>query len=555
MKKTFALIVSALLVLVLSLGVCAEVTLPAYNGDWKSEHLDGVITPVKHELVFSGRAGAFPEDDNHWYISAAKGSTIPVIDGKCESTEGYTDFENYEDYLYIGLNRDSGTNEIFESWYNEVKNWDLVVKTCWDGTYLYCYFEYSIENYVCNPSSGSNLWQWNCIQFGVANPDAIGNERSETGYGITSKGVCYTASWGGTYSPVDGEDYMGTMKKKGGTTYLTHEFRVNLLEALGVTELKSGNQIRMGWAIMSDNTLSCNRGLCFGLGISFEHYGKEASHFPLLTLVGDVEQSQGVAEKYYTPDAMDKELEYNATSSLFFADITETNDFISNGDTVTATYHGEDEIKYMTLTSSEAKALYYSQKRFPKGLWATGDGASDVCPTYAVIRYRTSTEGSDLGMNFVNVNMRDVTDPETGEVLSVKGFLPENAVYPLAETAIQADGEWHYAIYPLAGSPAWLSIIESIGLEVTGSIDVEGIRFFGWDPSEKYDPNYVAVGDDDDDDDDDETVPSTPVASSEESKPADKPAKKGGCKSTVMAGSFLVISAMLGGYVLTKKRR
>ena len=204
MKKIIAIVISAVMILSMSVSAFAALDIKEYNGDYENEVISGELNPVKHETIQEGKAGA-PEDSQHWYIHSVSGDEIPTIDGVASETEGYEDFENYEDYLYVITNTGAYDSQEFQDWYNEAKNWNLIVKTCWDGVYLYMYMEYTVKDYVCNVTSGSSLWQWNCIQFGLANLDAIGGERSETGYGVSSRTKqAYTASWGGSYNPVDG---------------------------------------------------------------------------------------------------------------------------------------------------------------------------------------------------------------------------------------------------------------------------------------------------------------------------------------------------------------
>ena len=555
MKNRFFVLVSIVLLVLLTAALCLPASaqrliLPAYSSNTRLDR--GILRPAKDGVVYAGNAGG-DGDSIRWFVPGVKGDAIPVIDGVAGDTEGYADFENFDDYLYVAAI--GGGDTQFADWYNQVKKWDLIVKWCWDGEYLYLYFEYTIDNYVCNISSGTNMWQWNCVQVGLADMDAYGFEGSETGYAVSGKGESYATSWAGNYAPVDNVDYKGITTKKGITTTLHHELRINLTEALGLASVSSGDRIRMAWSIMSDNTGSNkNNGLNFCMGIAFD--GKHSEYFGIITLAGDVEKQGSSTKRYYQPDELDIDLEYSTASSIFFADIQETNDFVSKDNLVQATFHGEDTIQYMNLKSLEGTQRYYSERRYPVNLWAS---EAQKTLNYAVIRYRANSDDANLGLNYISLSMTAEID-ENGNVLTPKGYIDSYAVYPTETTQIVRDGQWHYAVYPMMGAAAWEKIIESIALEVTGDIDVEGIRFFGWDPSEKYDLSYDPDGDTEIeyDDDDESPVASTPstVESTEESKPVDdKPVKKKGCKSMTGSGGVLILlmTAFAGCAVRKKK--
>lgn len=587
MKK----ILAAILCVIMLCSVFAT-AISAIDGitDYKSSDYEtgpatqkGWIYPLKHSLVQNGTAGS-SADDTMFLINGVKGDSIPTIDGKVEDGEGYEDFEMYEDYLYIyaaTLPEFSYTKAEFDAWYNEVKNMDLVVKACWDGKYIYFYFEYEIDNYNCMPSNASNMWMYNCIQMGIANPDAIDDERSETGYGIGNTKKLYTASWGqGSFVPASESDYIGTLSAGSNgpaSKKLTHEFRIDLRKALGRTEpVKSGEEIKMAWVIMANNTGngSAARSICFGDGICSTSGGKQAHRYVRVRLIGEVEAQDGAAPDYYTPTPEDWEYFYNQTASLFFHDIYETNDFISE-DGITATY-AEDKT-FVNLTTEADASTYFSQGRYPAGLWA-----KDAC--YAVIKYRTTTEGMNVALNFKSSGM--TPEEEGGKV----DFKEESWVYPEEGQGIVADGEWNYAIYKVNGDPeVWANIITEMSIKITkGSIDIDSIRFYNWDPDELYGfgAGYLGwcecegvCGEDcpcagecneecececeieseggdqqggttgggdttDDKDDKDDTA-----------TPDDKTKKKSGCKSSIACGAAVVLASVtLAGAVVLKKK-
>ena len=442
----------------------------------------GWIRPLKDSVIQNGLAGSL-QDDTFWLIQGVKGDSIPKIDGKVTDKEGYRDFESYQDYLYIyaaTLPEYSYSVEDFNAWYEEVKNMNLIVKSCWDGQYLYFYFEYEIKDYICMPSNPSNMWMYNCIQFGVANTDAIDDERSETGYSIDSRNeTLYTASWGqGSFVPAAYTDYRGTLAD-GETDPLakkvTHEFRVDIRKALGRSEpVKSGEEIRLAWVLMANTTGngSAARHIAFADGICSTTGGKQAHRFARVRLIGEVEAQEGIEPDYYTPTEEDWECMYNQSASLFFHDIYETNDFTSN-DGITATY-SEDK-NYVTLTTDAEESTYFSQGRYPAGLWAKD-------ASYAVIKYRTNTEGINVALNFKSTGM--LPEVAGGTV----DFKEEAWMYPEEGQGIVADGEWNYAIYKLTNdTEVWANIITEMSIKVTkGSIDIDSIRFYNWDPEEIY---------------------------------------------------------------------
>ena len=86
-----------------------------------------------------------------------------------------------------------------------------------------------------------------------------------------------------------------------------------------------------------------------------------------------------------------------------------------------------------------------------------------------------------LGLTFRNATM--YTEEIGGKV---EFYEDEAAVaYSIEELPIEADGQWHETIIRLGDSHTYRSLITAMAIEITkGSIDIEYIKFFGWDPSE-----------------------------------------------------------------------
>ena len=587
MKKTLAFVLALVMMAASSVVAFAIDGIVIYNGNYAEGPgaNNGELNPVKHELIQNGAAGDISKgDDTLFVVPGVKGDAVPTIDAVCNETEGYEDIPGFEDYLYILANSQYYDEAAFEAWYNEVKDMDLVMKYCWDGKYIYMYIEYAVNNYLCNASATSNLWQWNCIQFGIADKDALGRtEYAETLFGVksgkTDTPMC--GSVAGGYSPIVSlGDYMGVLKKGATPTQkkVIHEFRIDICKSLGREEaVKPLQMVKASVVVMCNNTGVgyAQRGVLFGHGITGRDSDKFPQHFINFTLGEGVDPTvSGGKPAYYTPTEEEKNALYRPNTSFFFYDIKDSDDFVSDYGTHTV---ATEENKFGVFSTEEDGARF-SSAIYPNGLWATGDS---VASAYAVITYRTSSEGMNIGLNFTDATM--VPDLENGE--SEVQFVNGAAAYPTEESKIVADGTWRKAVIRLADCEYFRSIVTKFGIEITkGSVDIESIMFFGWNPSEVYgfvsaevgcscttcDENCPCAGACDADvcscdcfSNDHEHNYVNGKCECGETDPnyksdntnVQKPAKKKGCKSSITAGAALVaVAAIASGAVLLKKK-
>lgn len=603
MKRILTFVLAFVMIASLSVSAFAIEGIPAYDGNYdEGPGMNaGEINANKHASVEGGYAGDMSHaGETAFIVPGVKDDAIPKIDGKLQDGEGYEDMDGFADYLYIGANMGKYSGADFSEWYNEVKDMPLTMKYCWDGNYIYFYIEYTVKQYVCNANSAMDLWKWNCIQLGLADKDAVeAGERSETLYGINSfTEVPMSGMVAGSYLPKANEDYSGNfVTGDGGVTKVVHEFRAPINKALGYTDpALAGDVIRCCIVVMN-----CNNGasdgqkfVSFGHGITGQKSNKFPQNFVCLTL-GQGYDPNAVEnyEPYYIPTADEKEADYRENVSFFFHQIKDTDDFADELGTGTKTVATDDN-KYATFTTT-AELARFTSEIYPGGLWGAG---TDVGSSYAAIRYRTTTEGIKLGLNFINNGM--LADPEKGE--TEPQFIPEAVAYPISQTEIEADGQWHDAIIKLTDSSTFNGLLVKTGIEISaGSIDIESIKFFGWDPTEIVykiveDPGYCTCGDECGDDcfckiagreciedvcecscNDEaehehnfvegkcecgETDPNYKKPNNGTTETPDngntnvqKPAKKKGCKSSIAAGAaFVVVATIASGAVVLKKK-
>lgn len=554
MKKIIVLFITVAMLLSVCAVTIGALTVTPYE-DFKNVK-NGQLNPDKHAVIQAGDAGG-ASDNVKFEIFSCGDDHKPTIDGVCGDDEGYITFENFDDYLYIASYGDnSASQDTFEKWYNWVADWDLVVKSCWDGTYLYMYFEYSMKDYVCTPSEAGGLWEWSCIQMGIGNRNAShGGYYSETGYGVSSEtGESLATSWAGKFSPMyysDNRDYQGTMNtnEDTGVTHLTHEFRIDLMKALDRTEpVPSGEEIKMCWVIIEGNNPQNFVSFCHG--ITGEESWKVPEHFGIVKLSGDVKYTPPVDNNYYTPTEDDIELGYHAPSSIFFADIVDINDF--SAENVTDEYIDSEDVKFQRITNNgEGEANYTSAMRFPISLAPMN---SDV--KFALIRYRTN-DVTSLNLNFIGTSHTD----EDGNRIS--DFDPKDAVTPSIISPIVADGEWHYAFYDLEEYFYWEGVINRMAFVIPkGTIDIECIRFYVADPSDIYENEgegfpEITTTTEAAATTTEATTTTTAAVTTEAATTApdttNKPGNKNnGCKSAV-ASAAIVVTSIAAAWALKKK--
>lgn len=302
MKKIVAIVLAFVMVCLCVTPAVAISGLPYYNGDYYANAFEnrGEINANKHELIQRGIAGNSYYDDTTFTIPGVRGSEIPVIDGQASTNEGYKNFQSYADYLYVLANIDMYSASEFKAWYDEVKDMDLIVKSCWDGKYIYFYFEYEVKDYVCFTTTATELWKWNCIQFGLAEPYAMAYDFSETIYGVnSSNNASYAGATHGSYTPAANSDYKGTLSNgRGSSIKVTHEFRVDIAKALQKNgPINEFDTVKLCWVVMNNNLGSHagQKGISFGHGITGRESAKFAQHFVNVTL-GD-----GIDETVDTP--------------------------------------------------------------------------------------------------------------------------------------------------------------------------------------------------------------------------------------------------------------
>lgn len=596
MKRILTFMLAFVMIAALSVSAFAVEGIPSYDGNFEAGPgaNAGEINANKHSLIQAGSAGELGKDTDFFNVPGVQGDAVPTIDGVLSDDEGYADMAGFEDYLYIGANAGTYTAEEFNAWYDEVEAMNLVMKYCWDGNYIYFYIEYTVNDYLCSANTAMDLWKHNCIQLGLAPQDAlVSAEMSETIFGVNAftEQPMSGKTGAGNYVPEPMKDYMGSFAQTNDGKYLVkHEIRANICEALTQEETAQTGDIVKTCVVIQCSTKPGNsaaqRFLSFGHGITGQESAKMPNHFINLMLGSGYDPNvQEGYEAYYTPTAEEKECDYRDSVSFFFHQIKDTGDFTSADGTYTPATG--DELYAPATFSTEAEFARFTSAKYPAGLWAGGD----IGATHAVIRYRTTDEMT-VGINMINNGMMPNT--EAGETEAQ--FIPEATAYPIAETPITADGEWHDAIIKLSDCTAFVGQIVKTGIEISaGSIEIESIKFFGWDPSELYgigtelegcwcddceaedcpcagecdpdlcDCNCDFDGETDEPVDEPVDTPTDNTPGKDETNKDDTTdkkdddtsveEKKDGCKASIAAGAALVVAATIasGAVVLKKK--
>lgn len=385
--------------------------------------------------------------------------SVPTLDGVIAKNE-YQEMDLIEAAYYMGV-------FAYEEYYSEedLKNFAMVAESLisywgsgWDGTYLYMAFEVNTADIdFHNGLINDNVYLFanTCFQIGVAAPDAMGNNYSETGYGISTvagyEGTPVSFCWQGQYIPQDGEDFACAYDEK--EEKAVYEIRINLGEALGYA-VESGSDIRIAWAYMigegASNTTSAHA-LMFSHGITGRFSGKQCGYFTKVTLTGNPENVGEVVE----PTEEEKlEREYGIKETTDFSKEAVQQEFISMDNAITGESVTEGDRTFMRYTVSESGSMLVNTV-YPKAVNAS-------ITKYIAIRYRTSSPSMEmLGIAYKDTH-RNL------EYLDTERY-----------DCIYADGQWRTLVLDMNGDSGWMEFPSELALILDqGTIDIQWIKYF-----------------------------------------------------------------------------
>ncbi len=250
MKKCLVLLVC--LSMLLSL---ATVSLSA--AEYRKDVNYWILDAVKTDEILCMDAGYVTETWTVPYLT-----TTPVMDGKVNEDE-YVPFENFEDYMSymarIGTDEYGNTEEEFQGFLEEVETFSSsndFIKPYWgwDGTYLYLAFEVmNLNGFYCTPPSTFYLFAYNCLQVGIGDDAAYGNDYVELGFGVNSKtGDPITHVWLGDYTIDTENDFGGSYDEQYGI--VTYECRIDVNSTVGRYNdegdlIEPGDEMKFSWLL------------------------------------------------------------------------------------------------------------------------------------------------------------------------------------------------------------------------------------------------------------------------------------------------------------------
>ncbi len=232
-------------------------------------------------------------------------SELPEIDGTV--TEGeYEKFEGFEDYMSlmarIGNENYGNTEEEFDYFRVQADTFGgaggfIKPYWGWDGEYLYMAFEVqNLSGFHCTPGDTFYLFAYNCLQVGIGDEFAMGNEFSELGFGVNSEtGEPITHVWLSDYQIQSG-DFGGRYDED--TGIVTYECRIRLIDTtLGYyldegDEIEPGDVMKFSWllSVNGANNRTSDTGeegeewqVAFCHGIGGQYSGKYGQYFALAT--------------------------------------------------------------------------------------------------------------------------------------------------------------------------------------------------------------------------------------------------------------------------------
>lgn len=530
MKKLLSMLVlTAMLLSVLALTASADEYEYVNVADYY-EH-----NAVKADEVYDEQASIASTKWTVPYLPVA-----PEMDGKISVGE-YEKFENYEEYLFYAMRNNKNQNSIeeFYAFLDAAKPGFFDAYWGWDGQYLYMAFYMDcFDGYFCDPSvnGASYLYACTAVQFGIGQTDAIGNQFSETGFGINPDGnTGVTTKWLGNYIPDDTKDVAGEYDPT--TKRLTIEFRVNLQLALDMDHtVQNGDQAKMCWLLSvggDGDHLRCKQvSFCHGIGGSQSN--KAAQYFATITFDGLPDGVEIPIEDRVEISEIDQE--YGLRDFVSFKLDEAVDSFTGNNATIEKMTEGDET--FIRITATDDDAYIYGNK-YPVSV--------SSATKYCVIKYRTSSaKAADLGVIYKSTSLKQ---------------------YDLAEAAyetVTADGNWHYLHIDMTAEPNWQDWIVSMGivpfLNVEGaageSVDIAWIKFYNDDPwdIEEYENDRNAISNPTEEQTTEEVT--TEQATTEqptEQQTTEAPKQEKGCGGIVGAGALVAIIA-LGVCAITKKK-
>ncbi len=460
-------------------------------------------------LLSTGAVMAFAAEPrlegNHWMLDAAKTQEIlaekagesigwevpylpitPEIDGVISPNE-YKNFRDFEDYMTLmatqGTDDRGTTAEEFEDFcmfaeYYAEEGGFVNPYWGWDGTYLYLAFEVqNMNGFYCNPAHPSQLFAHNCLQVGIAAPDATGNKYNELGFGVSSvDGSPLTHTWIGSYQSEEG-DFAGSYDEE--DQIVIYECRIQLQKSLGLTDrtVKNGEKIKFAWLLsMNGSGNITNDGsivtgeewqaaFCHGIGGPYSF--KAAEYFATVTFTGLPDgQDVPVVD---VEDATEEELVYGLREVIDFSKKDVVDTFSAEGGKISHVTEGDESFARFELTEGQSMPYIHSSD-YPKNVQAG-------LASYVAIKYRMSEgEDGDIGIVYRNAyyTQYDFEGCETDTLI--------------------ADGEWHIALFSMGGLPTWVHFIMNLGIvpyasDETcpgGNLDLAFVKVFEQDPFDLY---------------------------------------------------------------------
>ncbi len=444
------------------------------------------------------------EGTSHWMLDAKKTEDIlaenageggfwnvpylpitPEIDGVISPSE-YKNFRDFEDYMTlmasVGTEERGTTREEFEDFcmfaefYAENKGF-VTPYWGWDGTYLYLAFEVqNMNGFYCDPAIPAYLFAHNCLQIGIGAADAYGNRYNELGFGINSKtGDPITHTWIGNYASEEG-DFAGNYDEDEGI--VVYECRIQLQKSLGLADrtVQNGDQIKFAWLLSmngagnktDDGSVVTGEewqaAFCHGIGGPYSY--KAAQYFATVTFTG---LPDGQDVPVVDVGGSEEEEVYGLRETIDFSKKEVVDTFSDEGGYLTFVTEGEESFARFELTEGSNMPYIYSSD-YPKNVQA-GLGS------YVAVKYRmTGGENGDIGIVYRNVSYPQY-DFDNCEL----------------DTLI-ADGEWHVALFSMAGLPSWIHFIMNIGIVPyatdeacpAGNLDLAFVKVFEQDPYDLY---------------------------------------------------------------------